>query len=127
MDYIESFRNFVVENLPPHKGIPYLVMTPAWPGRSRCLFLARSLKDPIHTGVVISDEAQAKLTAYFNSCKLDKEGRNKLYQEYIDSIEDVTGTGYVLQHIANVKGGVTKQPHLMVSFIRGTHQYSFYL
>ena len=127
MDYIESFRNFVVENLPPHKGIPYLVMTPSCPGRSRCLFLARSLKDPIHTGIAISEEAQAKLNAYFSETRLDKEGRNKLYQDYIDSIETVNNTGYVLQHVANVKGGVAKQPHLMVSFIRGTHQYSFYL
>ncbi len=126
LEYIDNFRTFVKENLPVWEDIPYLVMTPSTPNVTRCIYMARRYKDPIHLGIVIPTEAQEKLNQFFSETRLESHERDELYEAWINDTDSVK-SDYILQKIPVVKKDTNKPSKYILSFIKGTHRYSFYL
>lgn len=124
-EYVESFRSFVMEVLPPQCGLPFLVMTPGAPNRSRCLFIAKRYKDPVHLGICIPKQAQVKLNEFYSRTRLTEEKRVELYEAWLKNKSD--DCDFVIQAMYNKRGSVERVPRHLLTFLRGTHQYSFYL
>lgn len=126
LQFVDQFIAFVRENLPAREGTPYLVHTPSAPTQTRCVWISKTYGDTIHHCITLPEEQQQKLTSFFNETRLDKLARAELYEAYLDADESAH-PDYTLQQFRNVRREKTLTPFLLLTVLRGTHQYSFYL